>query len=147
MNEEIREIAASIWETLFSDPLDRADADQPIQDPAVTGCVQIHGAFNGAVTLQCSKSLATRLAGELFRGEAPTPADVLDSVGELTNMLAGNIKALLADPSHISLPAVAFGADYALTVIGTSPMAVVGFRCGEEPLLVTLLQGSDPGPS
>lgn len=143
MDDDIREIAASIWETLFSVPLQPA-ADHVQVDAAqvVTGCVQIDGAWNGAVMLQCGAELATRLAAELFRADAPGPDDVRDTIGELTNMMAGNVKALLPEPSRISLPAVAFGNDYAITVLGTKPVATVAFTSADAPLVVTVLQGA-----
>jgi len=37
------------------------------------------------------------------------PADVADAVGELVNMVGGNIKSLMPGPSVLSLPAVAAG--------------------------------------
>ena len=145
MDDDIREIATSIWETLFSFPLDSAaDAGSP-KDLAITGCIHIDGAWHGAVMLQCGEELATALAGELFRSDTPTPDEVSDAIGELTNMLAGNIKALLAEPSRISLPTVAWGDDYALTVRGTTLVSTVPFRCEGSPMVVTLLQQADDG--
>lgn len=142
MDDDIREIATSIWETLFSVPLQAADSRVQVDAQVVTGCVQIEGAWNGAVMLQCGSDLAGRLAGELFRSEAPSPDDVRDTIGELTNMLAGNVKALLPEPSRISLPTVAFGNDYAITVLGTKPVATVSFTCTDAPLVVTVMQGT-----
>jgi chemotaxis protein CheX len=147
VEDDIREIATSIWETMFSVALEPGDGSQAVGESVVTGCVHIDGAFHGAVTLQCSDGLARRLAGELYQTEAPSPEDVLDTVGELTNMLAGNIKALLAEPSRISLPAVAFGADYALTVMGTIAVSTVGFRSDGLPFVVTLLERQGAGPA
>jgi chemotaxis protein CheX len=142
VEDDIREIASSIWETLFTKPLTRGTDGMQLEEQVVTGCVQINGAWTGAVMLQCDADLAAVLAGELFRSESATSEEVRDTIGELTNMLAGNIKALLPEPSQISLPAVAFGADYALSVLGTTELAVVPFRCDEAPLLVSLLHGT-----
>jgi chemotaxis protein CheX len=114
----------------------------------MTGCIQIDGAWNGAVMLQLPRRLAEQLSSELFQQEGPTSSeDLHDTVGELTNMLAGNIKALLPEPSRISLPTVAHGADYDLRVMGTAVEATVGFVCLDQPLLVTLLRRVDEGGS
>ena len=145
MDDDIREIATSIWEALFTVSLDRGVGGEQVSDPVVTGCVQIDGAWHGAVMLQCGEGLAGLLAGELFRSAKPTPDEVRDTLGELTNMLAGNIKSLLPQPSRISLPAVASGASDALTVIGTGAVATVPFLCGGSPLVVTLLQRTPQG--
>lgn len=140
MDDDIREIAVSIWETLFSLPLETEVEMASPDDPVVTGCISIDGAWNGAVTLQCGERLADVLAGQLFRSPSPSPDEVRDAIGEITNMLAGNIKALVAEPSRISLPTVVFGGDYALTVRGTKPVSAVPFRCDGSALVVTLLE-------
>lgn len=142
LDDDIREIAASIWETLFTSPLEGAVPDGALDEPVVTGCVHIDGSWHGAVMLQYGEALGRVLAGELFRSEAPTPEEVLDTIGELTNMLAGNIKALLPQPSGISLPTVAVGADYALKVMGTRVLNSVAFQCAGLPLLVTVHQST-----
>lgn len=142
LQSDMSEIAQSIWETMFVLPLEPAGEVQLLADgPLMTGCVQIDGAWNGAVMLQCPEPLAIQLSAELFRPESSTsPEEVRDTIGELTNMLAGNVKALLPQPSRISLPAVALGADYDLRVIGTQVVAAVSFVCAGSPLVVTLLQ-------
>ena len=143
-DDDIREIAASIWETLFTSGLTPATSTAFDGEPVVTGCVHIDGAWQGAVTLQCGEQLAGLLAAALFQADAPIKEEVWDAIGELTNMLAGNIKALLPQPSRISLPTVAFGSDYALTVMSTAPVAVVPLRSNDLPLVVTLLQRTEP---
>ncbi|MFN2524321.1 MAG: chemotaxis protein CheX [Mycobacteriales bacterium] len=141
VEDDIQEIATSIWETLFSAPLERTDSAHDVPEPVVTGCVTIEGAWNGAVMFRCEQALAQVLAGELFQSPSPTADEVRDTVGELTNMLAGNVKALLPDPSRISLPTVAFGGDYELRVLGTATIEQVGFRCGDRTLRVSLHRG------
>lgn len=143
MREDIVEIAQSIWETVFVVPLEVGSGGMLGPDPAMTGSVQIDGAWQGAVMLQCPQVLATMLTALLFQGEGPPPPEeVRDAMGELTNMFAGNVKALLPQPSRISLPTVAFGADYELTVVGTRAVATVSFTCEGSPLTVTLLERS-----
>ena len=65
--------------------------------------------------------------------------DVRDALGEITNMIGGNVKALLPTPSRLSLPTVVEGADYAVTVPRTKPAGVVSFRTGTEMLVIRIL--------
>jgi chemotaxis protein CheX len=140
--EDLCDIATSIWESLFTVPLQRVPSRPVVPGPVMTGCVTIEGAWDGAVMLTCEQSLAAVLATELFEQEQPiSQDDVRDTLGEVTNMLAGNFKALLPHPSHISLPTVAVGAHYDLTVVGTRQMMVVGFRCGGGLLQISVHQG------
>jgi chemotaxis protein CheX len=108
--------------------------------------VQVEGAWDGAVVLACPQELATKLAAAMFdsAGE-PSPSDVQDALGEITNMLAGNIKALLPHPSRITLPVVAFGSDYQLAMLGTHIRAEVTFSSQGESFVVSVLQQSRGG--
>jgi chemotaxis protein CheX len=144
---DIEEITGMIWGSLFEFPLERVGHAQLDGEPVVTGFVSIDGAWNGAIMVRCSMRLATILTSTMFQSDgAPSFDDVSDALGELTNMIAGNVKALLPSPCSLSLPAVALGTDYALNVLGTTPLAGVSFTCEGHPLLVTLLQrSSDTG--
>jgi chemotaxis protein CheX len=112
--------------------------------PALSGCVSIDGAWNGAVIVECELSLARRITEALL---APpdghvSAEDVSDALGEITNIVGGNIKALLPPPSRLSLPTVVEGADYAVTVPRTKPGPVARFRAGDELLVVRILEAT-----
>jgi chemotaxis protein CheX len=146
--DDLAEIAVSIWESMFTVPLERVVTEPPIPGPVITGCVTIEGAWDGAVMLTAELALATLLAAQLFDSDEPvTQVDVRDTVGEVTNMLAGNFKALLAHPSHISLPTVAVGSHYDLSVVGTRQTMAVRFRCGDGLLQVSIHQGKRGTPA
>ena len=143
IDADIKDIARSIWATLFELPLEDGDAAQLGPESTVTSCVQIDGAWHGAVVLQCPLTLARTLTAEMFQADtAPELDEVQDALGELVNMLGGNVKALLPGPSRISLPAVAVGSDYHLSVVGTNAVTSVSFICDGHPLRITLLQQS-----
>jgi len=143
IDDDIKEIARTIWATLFELPLEDGDAARLGPDSTVTSCVQIDGAWHGAVVLQCPLTLARTLTAAMFQADtAPEPDEVHDALGELANMLGGNIKALLPGPSRISLPAVAAGSDYHMSVVGTNAVTSLSFTCDGHPLRVTLLQQS-----
>jgi chemotaxis protein CheX len=65
---------------------------------------------------------------------------IRDTVGELANMAAGSVKALLPQPTHISLPSVADGNDYDLTVRKGRVLLQCPFECEGERLLVSLIE-------
>jgi chemotaxis protein CheX len=144
IEDEIRDIAETIWASLFEltigpdpDPAGAAAAE-------VTGLIHIDGAWRGAVVVQCPMALATTLSQAMFQTtDEPAFADVCDALGELTNMLAGNVKALLAEPSVLSLPTVARGSDYEVAVPGTTVVAAVPLVCDGQPLVVRLLERVD----
>jgi chemotaxis protein CheX len=80
-------------------------------DSAVTASVSITGSWEGHVVFGCSTAAArTAAAMLLMMGEDElAEADVADAVGELANMIGGNVKSLLPSPSALTLPLVSLG--------------------------------------
>jgi chemotaxis protein CheX len=143
-DDDIRAITESIWSAIAGLTVQRVDPDVVRQRAGTTfaGCVHVTGAWNGAIALHCSESLARRVAAAIFDVEAAlaTIAQTQDAVGELVNMTGGNLKALLPEPSHLSLPTVAQGTDFSARVPGSRLTGQMAFECQGEPLLVTVLE-------
>lgn len=144
LESDVESIAYAIWESLLGLPID-VNAGSGLGDDSHATClVHLHGAFQGAVMIECSVALGALLTAAMLQTDGiPTTADMTDALGELANVFAGNIKALLAQPSSISLPTVAFGPSYEIGVVGTTVVARVSFVCEGHPLEVTILQRFD----
>ena len=67
-----------------------------------------------------------------------------DALAELTNMIGGNLKALLPGPSFLCLSAVIEGANYKVCVPGTHPVLETAFLSEQQPFTVKLLAGKAP---
>ena len=83
----------------------------PAGDTAVSSSVSITGGWDGHVVFGCSTA-ASRTAAALLLAmpeDELAEADVADAVGELVNMIGGNIKSLLPGPSALTLPLVSLG--------------------------------------
>lgn len=109
---EINAIVENVWASTLGyeaipvdDPLEIADG--------VTGSVGISeaGAMLGRVYLHCSREVASSAAAVMFRLDldAVGEQDAADTVGELINMIGGNIKSLLAENSQLEIPTVVIG--------------------------------------
>jgi len=144
--DEIAQIVRSIWTSI----LDRVvevdesccDGSWEVPGRSLTGCVQLTGDFEGATLLFCTASLARSLASVMFSEDPASLSseEIRDALGELVNMVAGNIKPLLEGTSRLSLPSVVEGADYEVIVPGSRVVCRVGFRCEGEPLQVTFVE-------
>ena len=152
LDEAIQGIVSTIWESVLGvqiEPespiatLSRYDGDSPA-DYAHTyaGVVQISGAWDGAVTVQCSARAARHAARTMFglTEEDVSLADLQDALGELTNMTGGNIKALLPQTCYLGLPVVVEGADYRFRLPGSAPVRRSTFKAGDEMIVVTMLE-------
>src|SRR5947208_686603 len=93
--DEIRQSVEDLWSSVLGLAIERRQASSfPDTSPGLlTGCVEISGAWQGAVTLDCGPSLARQAAAIMF-GVDPgdTSYDqVQDALGELTNILGGQV--------------------------------------------------------
>jgi chemotaxis protein CheX len=75
------------------------------------------GRRNGTVTLHLSRRAVIHLANKFMEGDAEDiNEEVFDAVGEITNIVAGRLKAELGTEeygiSNISCPSMIVGADY-----------------------------------
>ncbi|MDQ1709722.1 MAG: chemotaxis protein CheX [Frankiaceae bacterium] len=142
---QIHEICQEIWESLLGMDLEMSEeAGDPFADckRTFTGFVNIGGAWQGTVLLEVSDTLSHRFGGQMLGipADEVTSQDVGDSLGELTNMVGGNIKSLLPSPSNLSIPSVAEGSDYSISAPGTDLLAQLTLRCEGEPMLITVRQ-------
>ena len=110
----------------------------------LTGSVQLTGDWNGAVLLECGRAEACRFAGRFLSMDPPAAVDnvVRDAVGELANIIGGNLKSALAQDSRqirLSIPTVVDGGDYSLRICGAEVCERVAFHCDEGPFWITVL--------
>jgi len=74
----------------------------------ISASVSVTGAWKGHIVVACSSSAAKNAAGALLGIDLAdvTPEDITDAVGELVNIIGGNVKGLMPEPSALSLPVV-----------------------------------------
>jgi chemotaxis protein CheX len=108
----------------------------------LTGCVHITGEWRGAVLVEASDELSREAASAMFATPvADLSADeIADSLGELANMIGGNVKSLLPGPSTLSTPTVAQGPAYMLRMPGAVCINLVRLAWHGQPFTVTLWQ-------
>jgi chemotaxis protein CheX len=144
VEDEICQITESIWGSVLGVEIRRCElAEIPAkQEHTLAGCVQLTGAWEGAVALHCDVGLARQVAALMFSMDPGSASieEVQDALGELVNMTGGNIKALLAEPCYLSLPTVVEGSNYTLRIPGSVLVSQVAFECQGHPFLVALLE-------
>jgi chemotaxis protein CheX len=104
--------------------------------------ISITGTWNGNVIVQCSDELARELGAGMFGMEkdAIEKAEVRDAMGEITNMIGGNLKKNLPGPSSLSLPNVMFGSDVSWKVPGPANIQIFKAIICEKILAVTVVK-------
>lgn len=117
-------ITGAVWESVVRVPVARVDHAFNL-DAALTGAVTIRGGWAGLVTFTCPRPAAedvTRRMLALPDGAPVAADDVADAIGEITNVVGGQVKALCPGDNRLGLPSVATG----LVATGTLPVCRLG---------------------
>ncbi len=136
---EINEVVGSVWDTMLGGGICPALPSDSLLgcQPSRTGIVRFAGAWQGAIACSASVDLQRQAAATLFEIPASELTHELmdDALGEITNMIGGNLKALLPAPSHLSLPAV-LDTGEALTRHLPARTAMAAFIVSGQPFVV-----------
>jgi chemotaxis protein CheX len=104
-SEELEQLTRDVWATMIG--LDLADAvmaENP--DPGVTSQIEIHGDEQATLRIDCSMDLARQAAARLF-DMPPEELElelVLDAMGEMANVIGGQVKGRWSGAGKLSLP-------------------------------------------
>jgi CheY-specific phosphatase CheX len=144
---DLTEVVRSVWDAMLG--LTLLPATQAYETTSdgryLTGCVQITGSWEGAVMIDLPEALARDAAAAMFGCETADLSDdeVLDALGEIANMVGGNVKGMIDGDCKLSLPTVAEGADFRIAVPGSGVQTLLVFDCAGKPFQVKLLVRQD----
>jgi chemotaxis protein CheX len=140
-DEEILGITRDVWESFTGTTIEPADHQvRPDGGDVTVGWVTVTGEWQGSVLLACPARLARMAAAAMFDLPAAQLDDeqVADALGELTNMIGGNIKSLIPGPSRLSMPTVTVGAPATVPTPGAALLSTVSLACEGLPLTVSV---------
>jgi chemotaxis protein CheX len=137
---EIEEIARDVWSSLLGLEITVAQAPDACPEEVVTAVVTVSGDAHGVVGVQTSGAGARAMAAAMFMMGADEvgEAEVADALGELTNVVGGNVKGLLPGSNRLSLPTVLDAGAEDPRDLTQPPLAEVFLTCDGEPVLIAL---------
>ena len=111
---DLIQLVQSAWVSLLEWDIEE-HAPPENTDEFFIGTVAITGAWTGKVLLRCHPALARSLAAAIFGApEDEVTLDVIqDALGELTNIVGGNLKSLIGK-CLLGLPMVLSGSEYSV---------------------------------
>ena len=129
----VGQVVDSIFSTMLDLQVRPLDHGSPALKDKLTASVFLEGTWNGGVSLICCRAQACKLASRFLGIDAPGEVDddVRDAMGELANMIGGNIKSCLGPEMRLSLPSVIDGCDYEVRVCGSEARDHVRFESPE----------------
>jgi chemotaxis protein CheX len=109
---------------------------------SITGMIGVHGEVSGFITVNMAQRVALAMVGRLLQDRCEAmSAQVIDGVGEITNMIAGGIKkGVVGTPwwfTHVTVPSVIIGQSYHIAFArGLKYLCVTFEHQDEEALLL-----------
>lgn len=136
------QIVQNVFQTMLETDTWPAEDSSARPGHPVVGAVYFAGSWKGAVLLECERQQTFILTAKLMSIEAPHEVDddVRDAMGEVTNMIAGNLKSLLPSGTALSMPSVVEGSDFTLRVIGQNGSVRLALGSSHGMFSVTLVQ-------
>jgi chemotaxis protein CheX len=106
----------------------------------VSGLIGFSGSLRGTLVVSCDAEM-TYAAAEAFLGARPADIneDVVDLVGELTNMIGGSSKDRLGIAGiELGLPAVVSGIGHRVSFQPSAHVEIMHFMCDAGPFTVEI---------
>jgi chemotaxis protein CheX len=139
--EATREVFSTM---VMMDPID----DYPLKEPvkrfkcSITGMVGFAGIYSGVISIHCPLDLALKMTSNMLGMECEeVNEDLNDAIGEVANMLGGNIKQVLSKGGldvKLSIPTVIVGEDYTVNSLSDSDCVVIPFHIDDNRFIVGL---------
>jgi len=141
----IRESTTGVISTMLSLEACPGEASQQHDPPPLNGVMALlsfTGDWVGSGVLYCHEKLACRLSSAMLLSEVTeVNNDVLDGIGELGNMVLGNVKDRLESmvgALAMSVPTVVYGRNFQTRTNLHRNWLIVPFQIGDDTLEVRL---------
>ena len=120
--------------------------NEPLKS-SISGIIGFAGAVKGLLAIHLPKQAAMAVTGAFLGMDVEEiDEDVRDAIGELANMLAGNMKTVL-DPNgsevQLSMPSAIHGDEYSVDCLAEAETVTVPFSFNGSSFLVELQIGKD----
>lgn len=139
--QEIARIVSGVLATMCGDEAALVP-HSPHPGSSCTASVGFAGQWKGALLVRCAASTARRIAERLMKTPNLLPEDVADTLGELANMIGGNLKPVLPPGVVLSVPCVAL-AEQAVRIPGRLESRSYWFGCEAGLFEVSLVRMLD----
>jgi chemotaxis protein CheX len=139
---DLAQIVVSVFQTMLNLEIAPADVSWTTKPDTLTAAIYFAGTWKGAVLLECNPTQAFEFTHRLMAIDLPACIndDVRDTMGELANMLAGNLKSVLPHGIGLSMPSVVEGTDYSLRICGGNLVDRMPFSSEKGVIWVTLIE-------
>jgi CheY-specific phosphatase CheX len=135
-----RAITHQVFVTMADIELTPCDPPIGVEPLSIASVVDYGHQAENSLVVECSPNLAFWFTGKLMSIPAPSTFndDVKDSMKELVNMIGGNIKGLMPEQMHLSMPRIVDEAEHPLYLANARCTSRLHFMAGKEHCCISL---------
>ncbi len=136
--EHVRQMVDDLFTSMFETSAELIDGPFDATDPdSFQAAIRINGDWKAELRVIASRGLAESIAQSMFGAEPSelSEEEVLDALGEIANVIGGNVKGIVDQECSLSLPCVG-------KLEETAQRGDVShiYRCFEDDLRVSLIE-------
>jgi chemotaxis protein CheX len=142
---ELEQIVASVFETMMGLEVRPHPADWNPDNDCLVATIRMTGKGNGVLVFEAGAEQSRALAGRFLSTDPPEKVDedVRDVLGEIANMIGGNLKCVLPSGVKLSIPTVHNHPERPPD-LASHPLERQVFACAEGPFRVSWTGGKMP---
>ena len=120
----------------------RQESNHETDERTWSSCINISGAWQGALVLECPESIVRHAAAMLFAddGEEITTEDIEDALKELSVMIGKRMRQVLPEATKLSRPSIVNEPDRKEILESLSELTDLQLSCEGRPVRISLLK-------
>ena len=136
-SEDIEKMVQELFESMLGMPVSRSEPQNvELFSGGLCGQIKISGAWGAALDVVATEKFCETVSCNMFCSEPDSldPADITDAMGEVTNVVGGNVKGIIDQDCDLSIPEVK---PFEPSDLDTEPN--YWFQCSDEYFCVKLI--------
>ena len=138
----LRGATQEVFDTMLSMDLTEQEHKDFAEASRIVGSVSLAGSVSGTVNIHVSDIFAAQITSNMLgmeMDEIDSDEEVHDVIGELSNMIGGDLKSRLCDAGftcELSIPSITSGKDFRIESKGWAVNEIVYFQYQEHIALI-----------
>ena len=138
----LRGATQEVFDTMLSMDLTEQKPEEFLGESRIVGSVSLGGSVAGTINIHVSNIFATQITANMLGmglDEIDSDEEVHDVIGELSNMIGGDLKSRLCDAGftcELSIPSITSGKDFRIESKGWAVNEIVYFQYQEHIALI-----------
>ena len=142
--QQILSLSRQLWNDQLGLNIDSGHAvtNHDPDEKTWASCINISGAWHGALVLECPESIVRHAAAMLFSadGEEASNEDIQDALKELAAMIGKRMRPILPEATKLSRPSIVAEADRADALHSLAELTDLHLSCEGRPIRIALLK-------